>query len=290
MTDHWYNSLPRRSYSKFKKISTSVEWFEIYEIAYNSYIFYEPRHCEEAISNLVIGDNKAALIDTGCGIGDLRQAVKEITDKPVLVINTHTHTDHIGSNRQFKDIAMFDHTLTRKIATEGVSHKTMFSEILEESLVVKPWPKNFDPNGYSLPPFTVNNWLKEGDIIDLGNRDLEVIHTPGEAPDHISLLDRYGRLVFCGDLLLRGSIWTHLEGGSLIDLRESYKKLLVYLDEFDRFMPSHNEPWLDKDYLNESLIAVESVLSGQSKYSTVTDSWGKQLKQFSFERFSILTR
>lgn len=289
MSDNWYNSLPRPSYSKFKKVSTSAEWFEIYEINTNLFVFYEPRHCEEAISNLVIGENKAALIDTGCGIGDLSIAVKEVTDKPIIVINTHTHTDHLGSNWQFDDIAMFDHPLSRQISPEGVSCKTMYVEILEERLVVKPWPEGFNPTGYSLPSFKVNHWLKEGDRIDLGNRDLEVIHTPGEAPNHICLLDRVDRILFCGDLLVRGSLWTHLEGGSLKDLKESYKKLLNYIDDFDQVMPSHNEPWLDKEYLTESLAGVESVLSGQAEYKSITDPWGKQLRQYSFDRFSILT-
>jgi len=289
MSDSWYHSLPRPSYSKFKKISTSVEWFEIYEVTSNCFIFYEPRHCEEAISNLVIGDEKAALIDTGCGIGNLRQAVKEVTDKPIVVINTHTHTDHLGSNWQFDHIAMFEHPIPRKIAAEGVSHKTMFSEILEGSLIVKPWPKNFNPKDYSLPPFEVRHWLKEGDKIDLGNRDLEVIHTPGEAPDHISLLYRLGRLLFCGDLLVQGPIWTHLEGGNLTDLKKSYQKLLKYLDDFDYLMPSHNETWIDKDLLFDSLSGVEAVLSGKAKYQEITDQWGRQLRKYSFDRFSILT-
>ena len=96
MSTKWYDSLPRPSFSRFKKVSTAVKWFEIYEITTNNFIFYEPRHFEEAISNLVIGDDKAVLIDTGCGIGDLYQAVKEITNKPVRVVNTHTHADHLG--------------------------------------------------------------------------------------------------------------------------------------------------------------------------------------------------
>jgi len=289
MSNKWYDSLPRPSFSRFKKVSTSVKWFEIYEITTNNFIFYEPRHFEEAISNLVIGDDKAVLIDTGCGIGDLYQAVKEITNKPVRVVNTHTHADHLGSNWQFSDITMFEHPLSRKISTDGVSHEILFSEILDEKLIIKPWPKNFDPEGYSLSPFKVNCWLREGDLIDLGNRDLEVIHTPGEAPDHICLLDRSDRILFSGDILLKGPIWTHLEGGSLRDLKDSYRKLLTYIDCFDYIMPSHNETWIDKDLLTESLSEIEAVLSGHAKYQVITDSWDKQLKKYSFDRFSILT-
>ncbi len=67
MKDNWRDS-------NFKKISISEDWFEVYEIAPNLFVFYEPRHYERTIANLVIGQQKAALIDTGCGIGNLRKA------------------------------------------------------------------------------------------------------------------------------------------------------------------------------------------------------------------------
>ena len=134
----------------------------------------------------------------------------------------------------------------------------MKTEILDENLVIKPWPPGFRPHGFSLPPFKVSRWLADGDRIDLGGRDLEVIHTPGEAMDHICLLNRADRILFCGDILLHGSVWTHLAGGSLPDLLASYRRLMGYLDDFDHLMPSHNEPWLDKDLLPESLAAAES--------------------------------
>ena len=69
--------------------------------------------------------------------------------------------------------------------------------------------------------------LNDGDVIELGNRSLEIIHTPGEAPNHICILDRKDRILFSGDMLLKGPIWTHLEGGNLNDLENSFKKRLV---------------------------------------------------------------
>jgi glyoxylase-like metal-dependent hydrolase (beta-lactamase superfamily II) len=290
MPPDWYTPQLPPAYSRFQKLSVSEDWFEVYEIASNLFVFYEPRHYEGTIVNLVIGQEKAALIDTGCGIGDLHQAVAEVTDKSVIVINTHTHLDHLGGNRQFDEIAMFDHPLSRRVAELGVSHQVLQAEILAEGLVVKPWPRSFDPDGLALPPFKVSHWLSDGDRIDLGGRDLEVIHTPGEAADHICLLDRAERILFCGDILLQGPVWTHLEGGSLTDLIASYRKLMNYFDDFDHLMPGHNEPWLGKDLLPETLAGAEKVSSGQAEYQEVTDPWNRRLKQYSFGRFSLLTR
>jgi glyoxylase-like metal-dependent hydrolase (beta-lactamase superfamily II) len=280
---------PRPAYSNFKRISTSQDWFEVYAIATDLLVFHEPRHYEATIVNLLIGEQKAALIDTGCGIGNLRQAVEEVTNKPVIVINTHTHLDHLGSNCQFDEIAMFDHPLSHHVAEEGVAHQILQTELLAENLVTKPWPRGFDPRGVAIPPYRVSHWLRDGEQVNLGGRDLEVIHTPGEAPDHICLLDRADRLLFCGDILLHGPVWTHLEGGSLEALIMSYRKLMNYFAEFDHVMPSHNDPWLEKNLLPETLEGAEKVLSGQAESQEIIDPWNRRLKQYSFGRFEILT-
>lgn len=289
MTDNSSATQSRPGYANFKRISTSDDWFESYQVASNLYVFYEPRHYEATIVNLLIGDRIAALIDTGCGIGNLREAVEQVTSKPVIVVNTHTHLDHLGSNRQFEHIAMFDHPLSHEVARAGASHQTLQTLILAESLVTKPWPRGFDPAGFALPPFRVSHWLKDEARLDLGGRDLEVIHTPGEAPDHICLLDRADRLLFCGDILLHGPVWTHLEGGNLQELVASYRRLMDYFEDFDYLMPGHNQPWLDKDLLPETLGGAEKVLSGQAEWEDIVDPWNRQLKQYSFERFQILT-
>jgi glyoxylase-like metal-dependent hydrolase (beta-lactamase superfamily II) len=277
------------AYSRFKRIPLSEDWFEAYQVAPDLFVFYEPRHYERTIVNLIIGQQKAALIDTGCGIGNLRKAVEAVTNKPIVVVNTHTHLDHLGSNRQFSEIAMFDHPLCHRVAEKGISHEIVSREILAENLVTGPWPRDFKPNEFALPPFKVSYWLTDSDRLDLGGLDLEAIYTPGEAPDHISLLDRTHRLLFCGDILLHGPVWTHLEGGSLTILLESYKRLMLFFDDFDYLMPCHNQTWLDKSLLPETLDATEKVLSGQAKCREITDPWNRPLKQYSFGRFEILT-
>lgn len=289
MTASWNGTPPQSVWSTFKEVAISDDWFKSYEIAANLFVFHEPRHYEETLMYLLIGRDRAALIDTGCGIGDLHKVVKTVTDKPVVVINTHTHTDHIGSNNTFEHVAMFDHPFSHRVAEEGVPHQTLQDEILAENLVIKPWPRGFDPNGFSLPPFRVRRWIRPGDRIDLGDRDLFVIHTPGEAADHICLLDRTDRILFCGDILLHGPVWTHLDGGNLNDLVLSYRRLMRHFDDFDHLMPGHNEPWLGRELLPASLAGAEKVVSGQAEYREITDPWNRQLRQYSFGQFSILT-
>ena len=277
-------------FSAFERILPQQDWFEIYRIKDNLFAIHEPRHYEGTTIYLLIGKTMAALIDTGCGIGDLRGVVRQITSKPVLVINTHTHLDHLGSNHQFADLAMLDHPLPRKIVSEGVAVEAYRAEILDEDLVQLPWPAGFDPKSARLRPFEVTRWLKEGDKIDIGDVVLEIMSAPGEAADNICLLDRTNRILFSSDILLHGGVWTHLDGGSVTQLADSYRRLMLHFDEFDRIMPGHGEPWLEKNLLPESLRGAEQVLSGEAEPSEFTDPWGRRLKKYAFGRFNIQTR
>ena len=74
---------------------------------------YEPRHFEEVISYLILGDKKAVLLDTGLGIGDMKRLVCELTNLAVVVLNSHTHFDHLGDNHQFDTMYAMDTPFSR---------------------------------------------------------------------------------------------------------------------------------------------------------------------------------
>jgi hypothetical protein len=81
-----------------------------------------------------------------------------------------------------------------------------------------------------------------------------------------------------------------LDGGSLKDLIGSYRRLMGYFDDFDHLMPSHNEPWLDKSLLPETLAGAERVISGRAESRVVIDPWNRPLRLHPFGRFDITTR
>ena len=121
-------------FDAFTRSPASDGWFEVYEISPRLFAIQEPGHFEEPISSLLLGEQLAALIDTGCGVGDLRGVVDELTDLPVVVVNTHTHIDHLGGNRQFERIAMLEHPRSREVAEQGVGREQRTTEILAPHL------------------------------------------------------------------------------------------------------------------------------------------------------------
>lgn len=273
-----------------QRIAVDDDWFDVAKVTDYLFAIAEPRHYEHTVVNLLIGDGHAIVIDTGCGIGDLRSVVERLTSFPVTVINTHTHLDHLGSNQQFSDIAMLDHPLARSIASSGATREALLRELLDETLVTPPWPQGFRPETATLPPFDVSRWLRHDEVLEIGGVRLKVLHTPGEAPDHICLLDLTHRILFCGDILLDGPVWSHLEGGNVGQLHESYQLLMRHYEEFDMLMPGHNTPCQGKDLLPEALAITADILAGKATFDAGVDPWGRHYKKYGSGRISILTR
>src|SRR3954447_17876971 len=79
-------------------------WFRVWEDQPGVWVIEEPLHSERVKSYLVIGQDRAALIDTGMGVGDLRALVEARTSLPIIVLQSHAHNDHVGSAAQFDDV------------------------------------------------------------------------------------------------------------------------------------------------------------------------------------------
>ena len=136
--DNWWDSLPRPEWSAFEQVAQSEDWFEVYRIDDDIYAIYEPGQFEEVISFLIVGNDFALMFDTGLGIGNIRRVVDQLTDKDVVVLNSHTHYDHIGGNHLFDTIygTRLEFTAMR---SQG-SPPEAVSGFLREGWVWKPLP------------------------------------------------------------------------------------------------------------------------------------------------------
>jgi len=287
VAEKWWSKLPRPVYKNLKRIPIRDDWFEVYLVTKDTYSIYEPGQYEEALCSLVIGGKRVALIDSGCGISDISKVVDEITDIPVFVVNTHAPNDHIADNHRFKEIWMLDHPLSLE-SQKGLPNSEM-AHLIASGMIWKPLPKDFMKEKYIVPSFKVTHFFRNGEVIDLGNRTLEVIHTPGHTPDSCCFLDKKHRLLFTGDMFYTGGIYTYLNGGDIPTFIQSYQKMLTYYDEFDRLMPSHNEPYVEKELLKAVLNAVEGIAAGKGSYIEGKDM-GIPIRKYNFDRFSIVAR
>ena len=168
--------LPRPAYAAFEKHAASNDWFEVYEIAPGIFALYEPYQWQQVISYLILGQDMALLFDTGNGIGNIKAVVDQLTDKPVTVLNSHTHFDHIGGNFQFDKVVSVS-TPFSIANSHGLDNDMVKTEVSAQALC-KDLPEGVIRASHRIKPFTITNTVKEGDVIDLGNRKLEVLQVP----------------------------------------------------------------------------------------------------------------
>lgn len=280
--DNWWDTLPRPEWSAYEKIEQDQDWFEVYLIDDGIYAIYEPGQFEEVISFLITGEDKALLFDTGLGIGNMRRVVDQLTDLDVIVLNSHTHYDHIGSNYLFDVIYGMDTEFSKRRAAG--SPPEAVAEFLQEGWVWKDLPAGFSAQEFRSHAFTVNKIVVEGDTIDIGGRVLEIIATPGHAPDSICLIDRENRLLFTGDSFYLAPLYTHIPDASFDDYALTATRLAGLADQIDFAITSHNVPVVDSRYMTALGQAFADIKSGDAQNFTLSDGH----REYQFDGFSII--
>jgi glyoxylase-like metal-dependent hydrolase (beta-lactamase superfamily II) len=258
----WCKSIPRPEYKSLKRVAVSDPWFEVYEPAPNVFAIYEPHQSEEVISYLIVGRSHALLFDTGMGISDIKKVVSELTKLPITVLNSHTHNDHVGGNWQFETIYNMDTDFTHTNA-KG-SREEAQAEITPDQ-ICGDLPKDFNPKTYTTRPWKIKAYTRDGDMIDLGNRVIEVFSTPGHTPDAISLLDRANGLLFTGDTYYPAPIWLYTPETDLAAYRASIRRLADLVPQIKLVLGAHNIPVAEPSVLMRLVTAFDAVRSGKGE-------------------------
>ena len=155
---------------------------------------------EEVKSYLVLGSDRAALIDTGMGLAISGRLVEEITPLPISVIQSHAHNDHIGGAWQFEDVGIHP---VRSDDLAGQSAARL-ADWFVESEMSGPLPPGFNPVGYSIPGKTPTRTYDEGDHIDPRGPDARGDPCARSSRGGLVLLDRASRTLYSTDVVYLG--------------------------------------------------------------------------------------
>jgi glyoxylase-like metal-dependent hydrolase (beta-lactamase superfamily II) len=268
----WCRPLPRPEYKGIEAVKVSDPWFEVYKPAPGVFAIYEPHQAEEVISYLIVGEKRALLFDTGMGISDIKKVTSELTKLPIIVLNSHTHDDHVGGNWQFPDVYGMDTDFTRKNAMG--SQEDAQAEVTPDQ-ICGTIPAGFDPKTYVTRPWKITAVILDGDRLDLGGRKLEVLATPGHTPDAISLIDRANGLLFTGDTYYPAPIWLFRPETDLAAYAASIRRLAALAPQVKLVLGAHNIPVASPTVLGQLVSAFDKVQSG--KVPAVPYSPGKVL-------------
>lgn len=277
-----------------KEVGVGESWFKVLSLPNDVYGIHEPNHWQEVISYLIIGSERAVLFDTGMGIKDISKVVKQLTDLEVIVVNSHTHFDHVGDNHRFDTIYVFDEDRAIKLLLDGQPNEALRYD-MPIDLFRKGYPEGFDPDVYAIQPVREEqiNKIHHGDVIDLGDRKLEVLHTPGHSTDSIMLLDRENRSIFTGDTFYPDWLFAFFDdewGESNLDVYEATMKEVAKLERaLDYILPSHNHALVSPSVLQKVVEAFGMVNRDEVEY-TKSELYGYKIRIHDFEGFSILTQ
>lgn len=281
-TKNWWDDLPRSEWSAFERVNAETPWFEIYKVRPNVYAIYEPNQFEEAISFLIVGELKALLFDTGSGVGDIKEVVENLTDKPITVLNSHGHYDHTGGNHQFENVIGVANAYAQSRA-KGLPHSEVAEFVTEAWFRPGMMPADFSPEAFSIKPYKFDSFVMDGENIELGGRTLEVLFIPGHSPDSTALLDRANRQLYIGDTFYMAPLYAHLEGSNMAQYKETANRLAALAPDITDLMTAHNVPIVSADYLIDMKKAFDSIESGQTPYKMSDGA-----REYRFDGFSIL--
>jgi glyoxylase-like metal-dependent hydrolase (beta-lactamase superfamily II) len=239
----------------------NYDWFEVRQFSHGVIGIGEPGHFEDVKSYLVSGDDLALLVDTGMGFANIKAVVDQHTDKPILMVNSHGHLDHIGDNWRFERRWAHPGDLDRIRA--GVPNARM-AHFLAPEAFNRPPPSTLDPSTFSTPGTDVDRTVDDGDVIDLGGRKFSVIHTPGHSAGSVSFFEEETGILIAGDTIYEGPLFSHHEGGSPRDYRASLQRLRDLVPQIATVYPSHNRYPLEPSFIVDVHAAMEQIWDGRA--------------------------
>ena len=221
------------------RVRWHTDYFTVQEVAPDTFAIGEPRYFQQNFNYLIIGDERALLFDAGPGIRDVRQVAEALTDKPIVFMPSHFHYDHVGNEVTFDEIAVVD---LPHIRDQADGNRLTISRYDHLGFI----------DGISAPTWEIDHWWPVGHEIDLGNRVLTLLYTPGHTTDSVSLWDRAGGAVFSGDYLYPAELYAFLPNSSMTAYLETSEALLETLDRNVVFFGAHRSgpPGAPRQYLS----------------------------------------
>lgn len=223
-------------------LQVADRWFERKSISDDITFIWEPHVHPLLRCNVwhVRGRDKDMLVDTGMGLGSLKDEISDLVDKPVTAVATHIHYDHVGCLHEFDDRIM------HKIEAPRMENYEEFAplrtgdfppEILEgiiaagyeepqnDCFITASPSDDFEIDEYRIVSTKPTRAVDEGDVVDIGDRSFEIINLPGHSPGSMGLWEKATGILFSGDAIYDGPLLDDLPDSDIGDYIKTMKRL-----------------------------------------------------------------
>jgi len=205
---------------------------------------------------LIVGEEKALLLDTGYGIGHLDKTIAQITELPLIVVNSHGHLDHVLGNRFFDEVYL--HPGDLQLYQNHTTKDRKYSIASMAKHRPELFPADFPLDAY-LEDKTKMLPINGGDVFDLGGVCLTVIHIPGHTPGGIALLNNRDRLLLTGDAA-SPHVWMFLQESTRMPIYiQSLQRLQQLSNQYDGIVASHVPDILPNDIIDRLIHCAEII-------------------------------
>lgn len=222
------------------------DYFKVTKLKNNIYRIYEPK---DIYTTVILGSEKALVIDNGHGFGNVRKVIESITDLPLMVVNTHGHLDHAGGNYLFDEVYInFEDIPTYYKYEEEKDLMLISYDKLFKEKGIQMFPDDFDRENFMKTTTKKFLPLENHQIIDLGGRKLEVIKMPGHTVGHVTFLDYETGILFSGDAVST-TLWLYYDNGIILDMYCGYLENLKKYP-IKGFLPTHIDKILPIEILD----------------------------------------
>lgn len=208
---------------------------------------------------LVEGSEKAALLDTGSGIGSLKKCVERLTDKPIIVLLTHGHVDHAMGAGEFDEVYM-NH------ADDYIYLEHAGQEFRKAGLNMSQYKDQMTQEDFipSKPCEDIRD-MKDGDIFDLGDVTIEIHACPGHTKGSVVMLIREERSVLLGDACNPFTFLYDYYSTSVTEYRDSLYNLQSKLKgKYDTVYLSHGNGTGNQQMVEEVIEVCEDIIHGNT--------------------------
>lgn len=210
------------------RIATAESWYETRRVGDDVTYIGEPFIKEFYRCNIwhVRGRERDMLVDSGMGVVSLREYVPLVTERPCVCVASHTHFDHIGCHHEFDERVV--HAAEADLLAGPTRANTLADPYVTDDIFTALPPGPYVSAEYSVKAAPATRIVEDGDVIDLGDRVFEVVHTPGHSPGGIALWEAATGILFSGDIVYDGPLIEDTYHADAHDYLASMKRLLDY--------------------------------------------------------------